>query len=110
VRSENETTPLAWVWSQYSATTSPTETVGAVREAKKLENKYLYAAAAVALFVFAAIYKESSETNAPHQPNNAEMAEAQITRALGYLKEAYKISPRADTEKVITQVEKIQRP
>jgi len=98
--------PLAWVWSQYSPAAHAYGSGPPVRGEKKLDSRLLFAVA-VLLLVFAGIYKESLEKNASPHMNNVEMANAQISKALSLLKEAYKISPRDETGKVINQIEKI---
>lgn len=100
--------PLAWVWSQYSLAANASGPGLPAQGEKKLDSRFLFAAAALVLLIFAGIYKESLETNAPPHMNDVEMANAQISKALSLLKEAYKISPREETEKVIIQIEKIQ--
>lgn len=106
---ENDATPSAWVWSQYKGSLNDTishEAASLKPVRNKLDIKYLCAFLVLAIVVLAMIFYESPALKPPPQPNKAKMAEAEISKALTYLKEAYKISPRVETEKLITQVEK----
>lgn len=74
-----------------------------------MNNKIIYAAAAIVLFTMAAVYKETNEVYAPHDLSDANISDSHVAKALEYLKEAYKISPREETEKLINQVEKLHK-
>lgn len=107
--SSNKNIPSAWVWSQYRLNGSSSHLALSKFISKQASSNYLYTAAAIVFLFLAAIYKESNEVYAPHQLSSAEIANSQIDKALKNLNEAYKISPREETEKLINQVGKIQK-
>ena len=101
--------PLAWVWSQYQISAPNYTEKQDVENAGRMYSKIIYAAAAIVIFIMAAIYKESNEVYASHDLTNNNISDSYVSKALDYLREAYKISPREETEKLINQVEKINR-
>ena len=107
--SNNKNIPSAWVWSQYHLNGSSSPLAHSKFISKQASNNYYYAAAVIVLLVLAAIYKESNEVYAPHQLSSAEIANSQIEKALQNLNEAYKISPREETQKLINQIRKIPK-
>lgn len=107
--SDDKNTPSAWVWSEYRLKGSSAHLAHSKFATKPASSKYLYAAVAIVLLALAAIYKESNEVYAPHQLSSAEIANSQIEKALKSLNEAYKISPREETEKLINQIRKIPK-
>jgi hypothetical protein len=107
--SDDKNPPSAWVWSEYRLNGSSSHLAHSKGVTKPARSKYLYAAVAIVLLVLASIYKESNETYAPHQLTSAEIANSQIEKALKNLNEAYKVSPREETEKLINQIRKIPK-
>ena len=101
--------PLAWVWSQYTPMAAAPSISRNVHKIKSMNKKIIFFVAASLLFALAAFYKETNEVYAPHDLSDANISDSHIAKALQYLREAYKISPRDETEKLINQVEKLSK-
>lgn len=101
--------PLAWIWSQYApGAVAPAQSLGGPKT-KSMSSKLIFATAAIVLFIMAAVYKETNEVYAPHDLSDANISDSHIAKALQYLREAYRISPREETERLINQVEKLNK-
>lgn len=96
----------AWVWSQYGTIMSVSEIQVTARKSNKWSSKILYVLA-ISVLILGALYSGSLNTNSSHEKKNQELANDQISEALDFLKGAYKITPRDETEKLIIQIEKI---
>lgn len=106
---KGEEVPLAWVWSQYAPVSTISGISLAEQKTSKLDRKFLYAAAALAILIPGALYVGLHDTNSSHRMTNEEIANDQISASLAFLKEAYKITPREETEKLIIRIEKLQK-
>ena len=98
---------LAWVWRQYEPVARASAVTLNSTKSKNMNGRMIFTAAAIVLFIMAAVYKETHEVYASHDLSDANISESHIAKALQYLKEAYRISPREETEKLIKQVEKL---
>jgi len=102
-----EEVPLAWVWSQYAPVTPISGFPDVAQKRNRWDSKFLYAAAAAGILIAIVLFGGLFKTSSPHQMTNEELANNQISRALACLKEAYRITPRDETEKLIIRIEKI---
>ena len=101
--------PLAWIWSQYApGAAEPAHSLSSPKT-KSMSSKLIFAIASIVLFAMAAVYKETNEVYAPHDLSDANISDSHVAKALQYLREAYKISPREETERLINQVEKLNK-